>query len=119
MTWRAGTVTNVKEACAWLSYTYLFVRMLKNPLAYGVPWEEIASDPRLEGHRKTLITTAARQLEKWDLSSAASIFLWSFWCSITCGNVTPVSMDPEGAHECLCRCILCRLLLGMCSRTHI
>ena len=60
----AGTVTNVKEACAWLSYTYLFVRMLKNPLAYGVPWEEIASDPRLEGHRKTLITTAARQLEK-------------------------------------------------------
>lgn len=60
----AGTVTNVKEACAWLSYTYLFVRMLKNPLAYGVPWEEIAADPRLEGHRKTLITTAARQLEK-------------------------------------------------------
>ena len=65
-TWRTGTVTNVKEACAWLSYTYLFVRMLKNPLAYGVPWEEIASDPRLEGHRKTLITTAARQLEKWE-----------------------------------------------------
>ena len=63
-TLHTGTVTNVKEACAWLSYTYLFVRMLKNPLAYGVPWEEIASDPRLEGHRKTLITTAARQLEK-------------------------------------------------------
>lgn len=65
---RTGTVTNVKEACAWLSYTYLFVRMLKNPLAYGVSWEEIASDPRLEGHRKTLITTAARQLEKWAFS---------------------------------------------------
>ena len=60
----AGTVTNVKEACTWLSYTYLFVRMLKNPLAYGIAWEELASDPRLEGHRKTLITTAARQLEK-------------------------------------------------------
>ncbi|CAK0786311.1 hypothetical protein CVIRNUC_009524 [Coccomyxa viridis] len=59
-----GTVTNVKEACTWLSYTYLFVRMLKNPLAYGIAWEEIVSDPRLEGHRKTLITTAARQLEK-------------------------------------------------------
>lgn len=54
----------MKEACAWLSYTYLFVRMLKNPLAYGVSWEELASDLRLEGHRKTLITTAARQLEK-------------------------------------------------------
>ena len=56
----------MKEACTWLSYTYLFVRMLKNPLAYGIAWEEIAGDPRLEGHRKTLITTAARQLEKWE-----------------------------------------------------
>ncbi len=60
----AGTVTNVKEACAWLSYTYLFVRMLKNPLAYGVPWEELAADQRLEGRRKQLITDAARQLER-------------------------------------------------------
>ena len=73
-TWRAGTVTNVKEACAWLSYTYLFVRMLKNPLAYGVAWEEIASDPRLEGHRKTLITTAARQLEKFALTFPTYLF---------------------------------------------
>ncbi|CAL8464110.1 g3645 [Coccomyxa elongata] len=59
-----GTVTNVKEACAWLSYTYLFVRMLKNPLAYGVPWEELAADQRLEGRRKQLITDAARKLER-------------------------------------------------------
>ena len=31
-----GTVTNVAEAVGWLRYTYLFVRMLANPLAYGV-----------------------------------------------------------------------------------
>lgn len=61
---RAGTVTNVKEACAWLSYTYLFVRMLKNPLSYGIPWEELAADQRLDGRRKQLITDAARKLEK-------------------------------------------------------
>jgi activating signal cointegrator complex subunit 3 len=36
-----GTVTNVKEACTWLGYTYLFVRMLKNPLVYGMTWEEV------------------------------------------------------------------------------
>lgn len=36
-----GTVTNVKEAIAWLGYTYLFVRMLKNPLVYGMSWEEV------------------------------------------------------------------------------
>lgn len=36
-----GTVTNVREACAWLGYTYLFIRMKTNPLAYGITWEEV------------------------------------------------------------------------------
>ena len=36
-----GTVTNVKEACAWLGYTYLFIRMRINPLAYGIGWDEV------------------------------------------------------------------------------
>lgn len=31
-----GTVTNVEEAVKWLSYTYLYVRMRANPLAYGI-----------------------------------------------------------------------------------
>ncbi|KAH7549222.1 hypothetical protein JRO89_XS13G0000800 [Xanthoceras sorbifolium] len=35
-----GTVTNVKEACAWLGYTYLSIRMRLNPLAYGIGWDE-------------------------------------------------------------------------------
>lgn len=38
-----GTVTNVKEACAWLGYTYLFIRMKMNPLAYGIGWDEVLS----------------------------------------------------------------------------
>lgn len=38
-----GTVTNVKEACAWLRYTYLAVRMRLNPLAYGIGWDEVFS----------------------------------------------------------------------------
>lgn len=36
-----GTVTNIKEACAWLGYTYLFIRMKTNPLVYGIPWDEV------------------------------------------------------------------------------
>lgn len=36
-----GTVTNVKEACAWLGYTYLFIRMRLNPLTYGIGWDEV------------------------------------------------------------------------------
>ena len=31
-----GSVTNVEEAVKWLSYTYLFVRMRRNPLVYGI-----------------------------------------------------------------------------------
>ncbi len=31
----SGTVTNVREAVSWLSYTYLFIRMLRNPMVYG------------------------------------------------------------------------------------
>ncbi|CAI9118155.1 OLC1v1019682C1 [Oldenlandia corymbosa var. corymbosa] len=32
-----GTVQNAKEACVWLRYTYLFVRMVRNPTLYGLP----------------------------------------------------------------------------------
>lgn len=30
-----GTVANSHEAVRWLGYTYLFVRMRKNPFQYG------------------------------------------------------------------------------------
>jgi replicative superfamily II helicase len=33
-----GTVTNVREAVAWLSYTYLNTRIRRNPLAYGLTY---------------------------------------------------------------------------------
>ena len=35
-----GTVTNVREAIQWLSYTYLYIRMMKSPMAYGIPLQE-------------------------------------------------------------------------------
>jgi replicative superfamily II helicase len=31
-----GTISNVKEAVNWLAYTYLYVRMLRNPSLYGI-----------------------------------------------------------------------------------
>lgn len=54
----------MREAVAWLGYTYLFVRMKKNPLAYGIPWDELAIEPELLERRRTLITNAARELER-------------------------------------------------------
>ncbi len=60
----SGTVTSVKEAVAWLSYTYLYIRMLKNPMAYGVTYEEASQDPMLDRKRLQLITDAARILDQ-------------------------------------------------------
>ncbi|KAI3673352.1 hypothetical protein L6452_39470 [Arctium lappa] len=59
-----GTVTNVKEACAWLGYTYLFIRMKMNPLAYGIGWEEVIADPSLGLKQRALVADAARALDK-------------------------------------------------------
>lgn len=38
--------------------------MKKNPLSYGIPWDELAMEPDLLDRRKTLITNAARELER-------------------------------------------------------
>ncbi|XP_078430191.1 U5 small nuclear ribonucleoprotein helicase isoform X2 [Wolffia australiana] len=59
-----GTVTNIKEACIWLGYTYLFIRMKTNPLVYGISWDEVIGDPSLISKQKSLITDAARSLDK-------------------------------------------------------
>ena len=60
----SGTVTSLREGVAWLSYTYLYIRMLKNPMAYGVTYEEAAQDPMLDAKRLQLITDAARILDQ-------------------------------------------------------
>lgn len=61
----SGTVTNVKEAVAWLSYTYLYIRMLKNPLLYGMTSEERDNDPGLTKKRTDLINQAAKTLDEF------------------------------------------------------
>ena len=59
----AGTVTSVKEAVVWLSYTYLYVRMRKNPMVYGISYDEIGADHTLLKKRTELIESAARHLD--------------------------------------------------------
>lgn len=59
-----GTINNLKEAAAWLSYTFLFVRMKRNPLAYGMKQEEIFADPQLHVKRMELVKTAAETLDR-------------------------------------------------------
>jgi antiviral helicase SLH1 len=59
-----GTVTTVSEAVQWLGYSYLFVRMQKSPLMYGIEWAEIRDDPQLVLRRRKLIIDAARILQQ-------------------------------------------------------
>eukprot|EP00124_Ichthyophonus_hoferi_P006273 Ihof_evm1s1374 gene=Ihof_evmTU1s1374 len=58
-----GTVINVQDAIQWLSYTYLIVRMRKNPLAYGMKLDQLEHDPTLESYRREIIESAARKLD--------------------------------------------------------
>ena len=62
-----GAVTNMKEAIDWLGYSYLYVRMLRNPNLYGVSDEELERDPLLEQRRADLIHTAASVLDRANL----------------------------------------------------
>lgn len=59
-----GTVTNVRDAVQWLSYTYLWIRMSKNPQAYGINVKEIRNDPTLSRQHLKLIKHAATELDK-------------------------------------------------------
>lgn len=59
-----GTVTNIEEAKAWLKYTYLYVRMRKNPQCYGLLYKDAQNDPMLERFREGLIVKAAEALDK-------------------------------------------------------
>ena len=40
----AGTVQNVREAVDWLGYSYLYIRMLRNPVLYGITKDDLVDD---------------------------------------------------------------------------
>ena len=60
-----GTVQTVAEAVEWLSYTFLYIRMLRNPALYGIanPEQTLKEDPTLKRRRLDLAHTAASILE--------------------------------------------------------
>ncbi|XP_010537248.1 PREDICTED: DExH-box ATP-dependent RNA helicase DExH12 [Tarenaya hassleriana] len=62
-----GTVQNAREACHWLGYTYLYIRMVRNPTLYGLAPDALAKDITLEERRADLIHSAATILDKNNL----------------------------------------------------
>eukprot|EP00956_Cyclotella_meneghiniana_P043106 scaffold253032_cov96-Cyclotella_meneghiniana.AAC.4 len=59
-----GTIQTISEAVDWLSYTFLYVRMLKNPNLYGISDKAASEDPTLKHRRMDLAHTAACMLER-------------------------------------------------------
>ncbi len=53
-----GSITNLRDAVNWLGYTYLYVRMLRNPKHYGIPGDELQEDRELLKRRVNLAHTA-------------------------------------------------------------
>lgn len=50
-----GSITSLVEGSSWLGYTYLYVRMLRNPTLYGISVDEKESDELLERRRLELM----------------------------------------------------------------
>nr|NVI75575.1 lethal (3) 72Ab [Cucujiformia] len=59
-----GTIQNIRDAVTWLGYTYLYIRMLRQPTLYAISYDHIKQDPLLEQHRADLIHTAALHLDR-------------------------------------------------------
>ena len=60
----AGTVANVKDALRWLDHTFLAVRLRKNPLAYGVSYDQAREDPLMGRFRETMVRDACKRLDE-------------------------------------------------------
>lgn len=59
-----GNVSNISEAFSWLRYTYLYLRMRKNPMVYGISNSVIEKDPQLCQHCTNILTVSARELRR-------------------------------------------------------
>ena len=46
----------------WLKYTYMFVRMQRSPLTFGVDKNSMLLDPTLIAKRRDLVEDAAKRL---------------------------------------------------------
>ncbi|XP_068228501.1 activating signal cointegrator 1 complex subunit 3-like isoform X2 [Palaemon carinicauda] len=59
-----GNITKVEEAIEWISYTYLYVRIRKNPQVYGLMFKDYQHDPNVEEFRRKAVLKAAKELDK-------------------------------------------------------
>jgi pre-mRNA-splicing helicase BRR2 len=76
-----GTVQNAREACNWIGYTYLYVRMLRNPTLYGLAPDVLTRDLTLEERRADLVSIIFSQFALHCIFCCLSLdFCCCLWC---------------------------------------
>jgi len=60
----SGTITTIDEGVEWIRDTYLFIRMRKNPICYGIGAQDIMNDRELYEIRRQLVIKSAEDLDK-------------------------------------------------------
>lgn len=58
-------IDNLFKFIPRIGYTYLYIRMLRQPALYGIQADKMKDDNLLELHRADLVHTAASLLDKW------------------------------------------------------
>lgn len=86
-------VSNIKDAANWLGYSYLYVRMLRNPALYGVPLGAIDADPLLRDRRLDIAHSAAVLLDKHNLVRGFGLAY-----VIRCSHCLDARKAPSTAH---------------------
>ena len=59
-----GTVSSIKDAIRWLTYTYFNIRLMRNPLCYGFKHDELATAELRNSAMDRIIREAAKKLHR-------------------------------------------------------
>lgn len=94
----AGTVTNVREAVIWIQYTYMYIRMKKNPLVYGISNEERMRDPSLYSKCEWALETAVRRRELVEDTARKLDAAHMVRYDVETGNLFPTDLGRVASH---------------------
>lgn len=94
----AGTVTNVREAVIWIQYTYMYIRMKKNPLVYGISNEERMRDPSLYSKCEWVLETAVRIRELVEDTARKLDAAHMVRYDVETGNLFPTDLGRVASH---------------------
>ena len=62
-----GTVTTTTEAIQWIKFTYLWIRLKRNPRHYGVDMKSLQEDPGLNAYLFKLVSDTFHRLNSYKL----------------------------------------------------